>query len=241
MQVEKLRSLIRESIQEYIKEIDIAAEGAAMEARITKCEEAITSRETKLENLRNLEEAAGMLDENKVKAMENEIKELKKAKLKFERLAEKRAAKLAGKDKKKVTTDAKTEEAPIDEADVTAQMEMSNDEMKEGQLYLGHDHPQYRVELSWLLERKDKLWVHTKDFESLDFLIETGLRIFFHEQERQTIINNTNLIWSHDLESANSKSIIPLLDLQSINEYGYIAQDVYGVCSDYLHEVETLL
>jgi len=131
MQVEKLRSLIRESIQEYIKEIDIAAEGAAMEARITKCEEAITSRETKLENLRNLEEAAGMLDENKVKAMENEIKELKKAKLKFERLAEKRAAKLAGKDKKKVTIDAKTEEAPIDEADVTAQMEMSNDEMKE--------------------------------------------------------------------------------------------------------------
>ena len=66
--------------------------------------------------------------------------------------------------------------------------------MKEGQLYLGHDLPQYRVELDWLLERKDRLWVHTKDFESLDFLIETGLRIFFHEQERQTIINNTNLM-----------------------------------------------
>ena len=114
-------------------------------------------------------------------------------------------------------------------------------QMKEGQLHLGHDYAQYRVELEWLVERKDRLWIHTKDFESLDLLIDKGLRIFFHEQERQTIINNTNLIWSHDLGSVSRKSIIPLLDLVSINEYGYLAQDVYGVCSDYLHEVEALL
>ena len=113
--------------------------------------------------------------------------------------------------------------------------------MKESQLYLGHDYAQYRVELEWLLERKDKLWIHTKDFESLDLLIDKGLRIFFHEQERQTIINNTNLIWSHDLESVSNKSIIPLLDLQSINKYGYLAQDVYGVCSDHLQAVKNLL
>ena len=38
----------------------------------------------------------------------------------------------AKKDKKeKVVTDAKTEDAPVDEADVTAEMEMSNDGMKE--------------------------------------------------------------------------------------------------------------
>lgn len=113
--------------------------------------------------------------------------------------------------------------------------------MKEGELHLGHDYAQYRVELEWLLERKDKLWVHTKDFESLNLLIDKGLRVFFHEEERQTIINNTNLIWSHDLTSISGKSIIPLLDLQSINEHGYLAQNVYGVCSDYLHKVEALL
>ena len=53
------------------------------------------------------------------------------SKLKFERLAEKRAAKLAGKDKKKVTTDAKTEDAPVDESDVMGKMEMEGDMPKE--------------------------------------------------------------------------------------------------------------
>lgn len=113
--------------------------------------------------------------------------------------------------------------------------------MKEGELYLGHDYPQYKIELEWLLERRDSLWIHTKDFESLNLLIDKGLRVFFHEQERQTIINNTNLIWSHDLGSISNKSIIPLLDLQSINRYGHLAQNVYGVCSDYLHKIEDLL
>jgi hypothetical protein len=129
-QIERLRSLIKESIQEYIKEIDEAAETAAMEARIAKCDEAISARETRLENLRNLEEAADMLDEAKVKAMENEIKELKKAKAKFEKAKEKRTAKLAGKGKK-VTTDAKTEDAPVDESDVMEKMEMEGDMPKE--------------------------------------------------------------------------------------------------------------
>jgi hypothetical protein len=127
MQIERLRSLIKESIQEYIKEIDEAAETAAMEARIAKCDEAISARETRLENLRNLEEAAGMLDEAKVKAMENEIKELKKAKAKFEKDKEKKAAKKAGKGKKEVTTDAKTEDTPVDESDVMEKMEMEGD------------------------------------------------------------------------------------------------------------------
>lgn len=113
--------------------------------------------------------------------------------------------------------------------------------MKEGQLYLGHDYAQYKIELEWLIERRDKLWIHTKDFESLDLLIDKGLRVFFHEQERQTIINNTNLIWSHDLESISTKSIIPLLNTQSIEKYGHLAQNVYGVCSDYLNKLEVLL
>jgi hypothetical protein len=131
MQVEKLRSLIRESIQEYIKEIDGAAEDAAMEARIAKCEEAIQMRETKLAAI-DESEHRDLIDGDKVKALENEIKELKKAKAKFEKAKEKKANKKAGKDKKdEVVTDAKIEETPVDETDVMEKMDVTDEGMKE--------------------------------------------------------------------------------------------------------------
>ena len=129
MQEEKLRTLIRESIQEYIKEIDEAAETAAMEARIAKCDEAIATRENKLSAIAESDHK-DLMDEGKIKGLENEIKELKKAKAKFEKIAEKKAAKKAKKsapkDEKEVTTDA-----PIDETDVMAEMDLSDEESEE--------------------------------------------------------------------------------------------------------------
>jgi len=132
MKVENLRSLIRESIQEYIREIDEAANTAAMEARITKCEEAIEMRETKLNNLKNLEEAADMLDETKVKMMEKEINELKKAKAKFEKQKEKMATRGNKKKERKVTTDAENDkQAPVEASDVTTEMNMDDEPLNE--------------------------------------------------------------------------------------------------------------
>lgn len=129
MNLENLRSLIKESINEYIKEIDEAAETAAMEARIAKCDEAIQMREEKLARLESLEEVKDMVDETKVEGIKKEIKELQKAKAKFEKAKEKRANKLAGKKAKKddVVTDAKIEEAPVDEADVTEKMDVTDE------------------------------------------------------------------------------------------------------------------
>jgi hypothetical protein len=121
--VEKLRSLIRESIQDYIKEIDGAAEDAAMEARISKCEEAIQMRETKL-NAISESDHKDLMDEGKIKALENEIKELKNAKTKFERAKEKKANK---KNKKKEVVSDTEVEAPVDEADVMAEMNTTDE------------------------------------------------------------------------------------------------------------------
>jgi hypothetical protein len=125
MKIENLRTLIRESIQEYVKEIDEAAENAAMEARISKCDEAIAAREAKLARIDENDDMKEMVDSNKIKEIQNEIKELKKAKAKFEKAAEKKAAKKAKKSAPKeedVVTDAEIEEAPIDETDIMAEM-----------------------------------------------------------------------------------------------------------------------
>jgi hypothetical protein len=79
MKVENLRSLIRESINEYIREIDNAGTKAGLEAKIAATEGAIEKRE-KMANMEGIDEAYHeMLDKGKMKEIANEVKALKKS------------------------------------------------------------------------------------------------------------------------------------------------------------------
>lgn len=103
-------------------------------------------------------------------------------------------------------------------------------------LFLGHDAPDYEIDLSWLMDRKKYLWVHTKNFDALSFLIDYDLRIFYHQKEDHTIINNSGAIWSHNLHEADKKSIIPLLNFKDISSFSNECfGEIYGVCSDYIY------
>ena len=107
----------------------------------------------------------------------------------------------------------------------------------DGKFWLGHDEPDYEVELEWLLERKNNLWIHCKNFLSLARLINTNLIIFYHQDENHTIIGNTKAIWSHDIDDANHQSIIPLIDIDSVNSFKNFNQKYYGICSDFIKQV----
>ena len=103
------------------------------------------------------------------------------------------------------------------------------------ELYLGHDEAQYLINLNWLIDRSEFLFIHVKDFESFNFLINYDkLKIFFHTCEEHVIINNTKLLWSHDLKNISKKSIIPLLSLDDIKLHSHLKNDVFGICSDYI-------
>lgn len=104
--------------------------------------------------------------------------------------------------------------------------------------YLGHDGPEYPVELEWLLDKKDHLWIHTKDFNSMDGLISLDLRVFYHQFEKHTVIGNTRNIWSHDIEEASGKSIIPLISMDDIIKNNGIEMKFHGVCSDYIERLK---
>jgi len=102
-------------------------------------------------------------------------------------------------------------------------------------LWLGHDTPDYETDLDWLWDRKDDLWIHTKNFEALNFFVDLEwAKVFYHELENHTIINNSGIIWSHNLTEASTKSIIPLLSLDDVNNWE--EKEVYGVCSDYIEK-----
>ena len=66
-------------------------------------------------------------------------------------------------------------------------------------------------------------------------MLALGLRVFYHEKELHTIIGNTQVIWSHNIEEASKNSIIPLLELDKLQVWkDMIDDEVYGICSDYV-------
>lgn len=134
-QVEKLRTLIRESINEYIREVEDQGNIAAQEAKVSACDQAIALREKKI-NMEGLDESFhDMISEEKLKELKNEIKALENYKKKATRLLEKmKAKKNKGSEKKEeeeVVTDSMTEDAPIDEMDIANEMNIKEAKKKD--------------------------------------------------------------------------------------------------------------
>ena len=106
MNNQNLIQLIRESIQNYISEIDSAGENAACEAKISAIGEAITTREKKM-NMEGIDEAYhDMIDKSKMKELASEIKTLKKSLAKYQKQLEKLKSK-GGKSEKVEDTEKK--------------------------------------------------------------------------------------------------------------------------------------
>lgn len=103
-------------------------------------------------------------------------------------------------------------------------------------LYLGHDSPMYKIDHNFLL--KKGLWIHCKNFESLDYLTRytKNLTYFWHEEDAYTLTSN-GFIWAYPGSTLNSKSICVLpeliMDLKDINKL-----NCFGVCSDYLIKIK---
>lgn len=108
------------------------------------------------------------------------------------------------------------------------------------EFWLGHDYPQYKVELNWLYLRKSNIWIHCKDKESASKFIEinNGFKIFCHTND-DYILTSTNHLWVHKLSNTiDYTTIIPLITLEEVKNYnGGIP---YGICSDYVTKLNII-
>lgn len=104
--------------------------------------------------------------------------------------------------------------------------------MSDGKLYLGHDTPDNRVDLQWLINRNKSLWVHCKDLESVAYCEK--LRVFCHTQDPFCIVYPKH-IWVHDLSlKLNKNCIIPLLSKEDIDNFDFTrVDDLGGICTDF--------
>tara|TARA_B100000900_G_C20361833_1_gene626677 strand:- start:131 stop:586 length:456 start_codon:yes stop_codon:yes gene_type:complete len=100
------------------------------------------------------------------------------------------------------------------------------------ELFLGHDNPEYKVTIDWLHEFKDKLWIHTKNFEALNFLSKSNgdLHYFWHNLDDYTLTSK-NYIWTFPEKYISKNSVIVKLDYE---ENYLMKNNLFGICSDYI-------
>lgn len=98
--------------------------------------------------------------------------------------------------------------------------------------YLGHDEPQEETSLSFLNENRRKLWIHCKNFDALNKLINTDLNFFWHENDSFTL-TSWKFIWTYPNNIVKDNSIIVCqTEKQTLN---YKKTKAYGICTDWVY------
>jgi hypothetical protein len=100
----------------------------------------------------------------------------------------------------------------------------------DGRIYLGHDEPQYEVDDIWLSHRADKLWVHCKNVELLNWIRSTTLHYFWHEEDTLTLTSKQYMwVYPGKQPIIGSIAVMPELYNDKINK-------CMGICSDFVED-----
>jgi len=96
----------------------------------------------------------------------------------------------------------------------------------DGEYYLGHDYPQYKVAPMWL--KTMPLWCHAKNREAFRELLSLGVNCFWHQTDRFTLTSR-GIPWCYPQNyMENGISVVCCAPTECI-----IDQNIYGICTDY--------
>ena len=104
-----------------------------------------------------------------------------------------------------------------------------------GEWWLGHDEPQYPIDFDWIDSRSDRLWIHCKNIEAVEYFYENEnecreINWFWHENDTLTL-TSYGYIWAYPGKQPIKKSIavMPEIHMDNINV-------CMGICSDYIQK-----
>ncbi len=105
----------------------------------------------------------------------------------------------------------------------------------DGKWWLGHDGPQYEIDLDWLDDRSDRLWVHCKNKQAVEYLVENdyeaaNINWFWHEEDTMTL-TSFNYVWAYPGKQPIKKSIAVMPEMYKDD----ISQCI-GICSDVIEK-----
>jgi len=113
------------------------------------------------------------------------------------------------------------------------------------ELFLGHDKPQYKIEIQFLLEIKSRLFCHCKNIDALYYIIKyhPEIECFFHDMD-ECVLTSKNHIWNYPGSKLTKRSIcvMPERYLEISNKITFGSNmkkyndeiNIFGVCSDYV-------
>ena len=100
--------------------------------------------------------------------------------------------------------------------------------------FLGHDKPQYNVDLKFL--KNNLFWCHAKNISSLSMMIENNIHCFWHQNDDFTLTSD-NFIWAypnmHNQLPQKCINVMPEIN-SNFNIKKITLEEYAGVCSDYI-------
>jgi hypothetical protein len=105
----------------------------------------------------------------------------------------------------------------------------------DGQWWLGHDEPQYQIDLDWIDSKSDKLWVHCKNTQAVEYFVENeddckDINWFWHEEDTLTL-TSYGYVWAYPGKQPIKNSIAVMPEIHNDN-----TQKCLGICSDYIQK-----
>jgi hypothetical protein len=103
--------------------------------------------------------------------------------------------------------------------------------MVEGVLLLGHDEPQYGITQQWLNERVNKLWIHCKNVEAVEWFYAIKSFNYFWHQEDTLTLTSKGYIWAYPGKQPISDSIAVMPEIHNDSLFLCL-----GICSDVIEK-----
>ena len=102
----------------------------------------------------------------------------------------------------------------------------------DGEYWLGHDEPQYKVTWNWIFHRQFNLWLHCNNVEAAKSL--HVFQSFCHTGDPYSYTAHGK-VWLHDLDQKiDERVIIPLMDDHQIESFKSLNfPEPFGICTDY--------
>lgn len=102
---------------------------------------------------------------------------------------------------------------------------------KDGNWWLGHDEPQYQIDFQWIEKRSDRLWVHCKNIQSVEYFIENESNLvdinwFWHQEDTLTL-TSYGYVWAYPGKQPIKKSIAVMPEIHNDE-----VSNCIGICSD---------